>query len=107
MARVLYHAPIFIVIGELRRFQQNGHSFVLGHRGYGMLGQFVLSMDGKELGASPEADISGPTQLAAAAVQYVKGMGAPSEATVPTPQPLACVAVAHSVCKGIELHRER
>jgi hypothetical protein len=83
---VLYHAPIFIVIGELRRFQQNGHTFVLGHRGYGMLGQFVLSMDGKELGASPAAGIAGPQHLATAALEYVKGIRAPAEAAVPGPQ---------------------
>ncbi len=92
--RVLCNVPVFLVIGEMRRFEQNGHSFVLGHRGYGMLGQFVLSMDGRELGASPETGASGPRQLAAAAVQYVKGMSSPSEASVPTPQPSPCVPVA-------------
>ena len=84
--RVLCHVPIFILIGELRRFEQNGHSFVLGHRGYGMFGQFILSMDGRQLGASPEAGISGPRQLAAAALQYAKGTGPATQGTVFTPQ---------------------
>ncbi len=85
--RVLYHAPIYIMIGELRRFQQNGHSFALRHHGYGMFGHLSLSMDGRELGASPEeASVSTPQQLAAAAIQYVKAKASPAAATVPTPQ---------------------
>ena len=90
---VLYHAPIFIVIGELRRFQQEGHSFVLGHRGYGMFGQFLLSMDGRELGASPEAGVAIPQHLAAAALQYVKGFHAPAEGIVSAPQPSPVAAL--------------
>ena len=92
--RVLYHAPIYIMIGELRRFQQNGHSFALRHHGYGMFGHLSLSMDGRELGASPEeASVSTPQQLAAAAIQYVKGKGTPAEATVPTPQHSPAAAI--------------
>ena len=81
--KVLYHVPIYLVIGELRRFEQNGHAFILGHRGYGMLGQFVLSMDGRELGVSPETGVSGPLQMAENAVQYMKGVGAASVAPPP------------------------
>ncbi len=40
--RVVHDSSLWMLIGELRRFEQNGHSFVLGHRGYGMLGQFLL-----------------------------------------------------------------
>ncbi len=92
--QVLCHVPIYLVIGELRRFEQNGHAFILGHRGYGMLGQFVLSMDGRELGASPETGVSSPLKMAENAVQYVKGVGAASVGAAPSLQPSPAAPVA-------------
>jgi hypothetical protein len=85
-SNVIYHAPIFILIGELRRFEQNGHSFALRHHGYGMFGHLSLSMDSKDLGGSPESAVSTPQNLAATALQYMKGKVTPAEANVPTPQ---------------------
>lgn len=84
--RVIHDSSLWLLIGELRRFQQSGHSFVLGHRGYGMFGQFILSMDGKDLGGSPESFVTGPANLATTALKYVKGKSAPGEAVVAAPQ---------------------
>jgi hypothetical protein len=91
--RVIHDSSLWLLIGELRHFEQSGHSFVLSHRGYGMFGQFVLFMDGRDLGGSPESFIPGPGHLASAALNYVKGTHAPAEAAVAAPQPSAAPSI--------------
>ena len=82
-----------MLIGELRRFEQNGHSFVLGHRGYGMLGQFLLSMDGKDWAGARNPSSQARSIWRPLPCKYVKGMHAPGEAAAPAPQPPPAASV--------------
>jgi hypothetical protein len=97
--RVLHHAPIFLMFGELRRFEQDGHQFVLRYRGYGSFGKFVLLMDDKELTAEMT---SGPLHLVTAAAQYVTGHHATTEAAAAAPAP----AGPHAASPALQFVKE-
>lgn len=40
---------VLMYIGEIRRLERNGHTFALRVKGYGMLGEFALFVDGNEV----------------------------------------------------------
>src|ERR1700690_2148810 len=59
------------LLGDLKSFQRNGHSFLLSVHGYGLWGSFVLSMDGVEI---PRGGVTAPVKLPGplAPVQFIK-----------------------------------
>lgn len=69
--RVIQSGMVLLLLGELQRFHQTGHTFVLSVRGFGKLGKLVLSMDGAELGTTPGKLAPAPPK-APFAVQFVK-----------------------------------
>lgn len=79
--RIIHSGRVWLLLGELHRFQQGGHAFVLSIRGAGKLGQMVLTMDGAELGATPGKGAAAtpppvvPRPATAPAVQFVKELG--------------------------------
>jgi hypothetical protein len=70
----IHSGQVWLLLGELQRFEQNGHSFVVSIRGVGRLGTMVLSMDGADVGASAATVVSAAPSAAPApvAVQFVK-----------------------------------
>lgn len=70
-AEVLDSSPLWLLLGNLRSFQRNGHSFVLSARGFGMLGSLVMSMDGVEIprGGVAAAPVG---RAPAAPIQFVR-----------------------------------
>jgi hypothetical protein len=70
---VLESSLQWLMLGELRSFQRNGHSFVLSIRGFGLLGNLFLSMDGVEI---PRGGVAAPVKRApapaSAPIQFVK-----------------------------------
>jgi len=63
-------SSVFLYIGELRRLQHNGHSLSLRVKGYGMLGELALFVDGREIppdAASAAAVGASPVPAAQAA----------------------------------------
>jgi hypothetical protein len=67
---LLEASPVWLLVGDLRSFQRDGHSFLLSARGFGMLGHLALSMDGVELprGGVPGPPVPGPRPQ----IQFVK-----------------------------------
>jgi hypothetical protein len=67
--QVLEQGPLWVVLGNVKSFERGGHSFVLSVRGFGTLGNLVLSMDGVEIShggvaTSPErAPVPAPLQF--------------------------------------------
>jgi len=59
--------PVFTLLGDLKSFERNGHSFQLSVRGFGMLGSFALAMDGVEIphggGPGPVKRVSVPSSI--------------------------------------------
>ena len=68
---VLESSLLWLMLGNLRSFQRNGHSFLLSIRGLGLLGSFVLSMDGVEI---PRVGVAAPVKPASASapIQFIK-----------------------------------
>jgi hypothetical protein len=52
---VLELPPVWLLLGDLKSFERNGHSLLLSVHGLGLLGSFVLSMDGVEIPRGGEA----------------------------------------------------
>lgn len=63
-------SPVLTVLGDLKSFQHDGHSFQVSVHGLGMLGSLVLSMDGFEVPRVGAAPVK--TMPSAAALQFVK-----------------------------------
>jgi hypothetical protein len=68
---VLDLSTLWLLLGDLRSFQRNGHSFLLSVRGFGILGSLVLSMDGVEI---PRGGVAAPVKPASAPapIQFIK-----------------------------------
>ncbi|HXR40195.1 MAG TPA: hypothetical protein VN776_13940 [Terracidiphilus sp.] len=68
---VLESSRLGLLLGDLRSFQRNGHSFLLNVHGFGLLGHLVLSMDGVEV---PRGGVATPMKQPpqAAAIQFIK-----------------------------------
>jgi hypothetical protein len=68
---VLESCRVWMLAGDVKSFQRNGHSFLLSNRGLGKFGTLVLSMDGVEV---PRSGVAAPVERApiTAAVQFVK-----------------------------------
>jgi hypothetical protein len=68
---VLESSLVWLMLGNLRSFQRNGHSFLLSIRGLGLLGNLVLSMDGVEI---PRGGVAAPVKRAPASapIQFIK-----------------------------------
>lgn len=62
-------SPVLTVLGDLKSFQHDGHSFQVSVHGLGMLGSLMLSMDGFEV---PRAGAAPVKTTAAATLQFVK-----------------------------------
>jgi hypothetical protein len=68
-------APVFALLGEIRKFQWQGHRFALRVKGFGLSGEFALLMDGSEIAgdavsppvATPGLPVSTPADAPAPA----------------------------------------
>ena len=71
---VLNSSTVWVLLGDLKSFQRNGHSFVLSIRGFGWLGNLFLCMDGVEV---PRRGVAAPVKRAPAPapVQFIKEIG--------------------------------
>ena len=65
---VIDEPRVITLVGQiLSTFQRNGHSFVIRHSGFGLMGKLVLTMDGKEMPSGGTQEIAERPQPAAAA----------------------------------------
>jgi hypothetical protein len=63
----LESSSLWVLAGDLKAFQRNGHSFLLSLHGLGWFGSLVLSMDGVEV---PRRGVAAP-----APIQFIKEIG--------------------------------
>lgn len=70
---VVERSPVWLLLGDLKSFYRNGHSFLIKIHGFGALGSLALYMDGVEV---PKLGMVGPTKAAPprAAIQFVKDL---------------------------------
>jgi hypothetical protein len=68
---VVESSTVWLLLGDIRSFQRNGHSFLLSVRGFGRLGSLVLSMDGVEV---PRGGVAAPVRRhdTTAPIQFIK-----------------------------------
>jgi hypothetical protein len=87
---VLHSSIVWLIWGDLRSFQRDTHSFVLGVRGLGLLGRFVLSMDGAEVPRLRAAAPLQRTRRPFTPLQFIRDLGVRLGAAAPlerTPPP--------------------
>lgn len=70
-SQVVDSSTVWVILGDLKSFERNGHSFLISVHGLGLAGRLALSMDGVKV---PEGSVAGPTThaLPAATVQFIK-----------------------------------
>lgn len=69
--QIVDSATVYLFVGNLRSFQHGGHAFVVGIRGFGLMGKMTLTMDGVEV---PPSGTAAPEKAAAPAAPAQKSL---------------------------------